>query len=111
MPRVQCPKCKTQLELDATWAGKQGRCPNCRSVLNIPGPAVAGQPPPKPPELPDQPGPRQAAPETAARRPQPWMVVGIAASAALVLVLALLLAGRGKSDPDPDDPSLAGNPK
>ena len=84
MPRVQCPKCKTQLELDATWAGKQGRCPNCRSVLNIPGPPVASQPPPKPPELADRQGPRQAAPEAAAR-PRPWMVVAIVASAVVVL--------------------------
>ncbi len=103
MPRVQCPKCKTRLELDATWAGKQGKCPNCRSVLSIPGPAPVSPMPPKPPEV-GAPQVQAQPADKPALRPRPWLVLGIVVAAILLLFLAVLLAGRRKPDPDPDVP-------
>ena len=102
MPRVQCPRCKTQLELDAAWAGKQGKCPNCQSVLKIPGRADPSPPPLKPPELPPEQTQAEAGRQTT--RPRPWLVAGIAGAGILLLVLAVWLAVGAKPDADSDVP-------
>jgi len=39
-----CPKCRKRLRVDEGLAGKQGRCPSCRSTITIPEPSQALKP-------------------------------------------------------------------
>lgn len=39
--KFKCPKCKTELNVKDEMAGKQGKCPACKSVVTVPAPAAA----------------------------------------------------------------------
>jgi predicted Zn finger-like uncharacterized protein len=43
--RIQCPNCRAVLRVDEALAGKNGICPKCKQVLQIPVPALKSPPP------------------------------------------------------------------
>ncbi len=52
-----CPSCQAQFEVSSTFAGKQGKCPQCQSVFTIGGGSQAAPPPQQ--QFPPQAGPPQ----------------------------------------------------
>ena len=48
MIRFTCEKCGTAIQVSDDLAGKQGRCPGCKTVVTIPSPGPAPSPPPAP---------------------------------------------------------------
>ena len=35
---VTCPKCRTSFRVKDEWAGKKGKCPQCKALLEVPAP-------------------------------------------------------------------------
>ncbi len=58
MIEVHCHICSRTIQLDDAWAGRQGKCPGCGTVLTVPAagspsfPAVPTEPTPAPPPIP-----------------------------------------------------------
>src|SRR5262249_21781068 len=49
--RFKCTRCGTELNVADGLAGKQGKCPKCKSILTVPAPKAAparGSPPKNP---------------------------------------------------------------
>jgi dienelactone hydrolase len=49
----ECPHCGRQAKVDDKFAGKTGRCPQCRGTMRIPAPSVAGRGPYEPEPVPE----------------------------------------------------------
>jgi|GEM_PF-3255439 len=106
----QCRGCGVQLMLEDHWAGKQGRCPHCRSVLELPligGPAFAAEPAPagQPPPAAEPPVVIRAAGKIPVS-PRRLLLV-MAAAGMIVIGLALVLAVRGFRPAASDDSAQA----
>jgi hypothetical protein len=43
--KFKCPKCKQELNVKDDLAGKQGKCPGCKSVVTVPSLAAKSRPP------------------------------------------------------------------
>ncbi len=39
--KFKCPRCSTELNVKDDMAGKQGKCPSCKTVVTVPAPAAA----------------------------------------------------------------------
>jgi MoxR-like ATPase len=52
----RCPQCQKLLRIDSSAAGRQARCPNCTSVVNVPPVAASASPAPTA-AVPEQPSP------------------------------------------------------
>jgi hypothetical protein len=88
MIRVTCPGCNKKFQVDDSFAGKSGRCPSCKSPIQIPAgtepspvkppsgpkpvvPRLTIDDAPAPPRKPAPPRPRPPAPAEEAVAPQP----------------------------------------
>jgi tetratricopeptide (TPR) repeat protein len=115
MPVQARCSCGYQMALADEWAGKQGRCPECGHVLQIPAKKAGGPPPTRPAAPPAEPRPpalpeAQAMPEFASGQSPLTNLLHNPAWIA-ILVLGVGLAGVGvfllTRDTPTDDPRAA----
>lgn len=115
MPEIQCHHCATRFRLPDEWSGKQGKCPQCGCVLDIPAkrpPVRAAPAPQRPPALPAAAAGKVPGWLDVRRLPRPWRIgIAVGAAAALLALLTFSLAPDGSppaEDPPPDEVAQAG---
>ena len=95
--QIQCPGCKTKLQLpDETKPGTRVQCPSCKKVLALPGapnPSAAGGAPGKPKPTPPKPAPAPTPPPSSFEDDEEGGLYGV------------------RNDPDLDDEEEEETPK